>query len=277
MKKIHLDGVTLDGLANVSSDDSGIGRSSPQSDLNEKGENPKYCRISLFENDADEQISLHVSKTVPNATSYRIKELIPANEFYSDEYLTKDIVKVVKEHVLKYGTIQEIRLVGHGSNGQIGEEGSIFTRQAIHDIGQLEKELNVKVANRIVFDACNTFSGLTEDEIKYYSDFAKQHQVQIVGTTSIAEEVDMFGGTLHILCGRYAQFSPSGKILRDELDTRYDPHVLFLPNDRSWTDFFIGHTYEEGIANKEAYELQQKRELNSPKSQKELERYGPKY
>jgi hypothetical protein len=275
MKKIHLDTATLNGLADVSSDDSGSGKPPAHSDLNEKGENPKYCRISLFSNNEDEQSSLYVSKTVPNPTNYRIKELIPPREFFSEEYVTQDILHIIKVQVQKYGTIKEIRIVGHGADGIIGMESQIEIDHFLHSIKNLERDLKVKIADRIVFDACNTFSRTSDDKIKFYSDFAKDHHMQIVGTTSLSSEHDVLG--LHVHSGRYVQFSPNGKIIRDELDTRYNPDMLFLSNDRSWTDFYIGQTPEQGMANKRAYEAKQENDVKFIEKQLKMEKYGPKY
>jgi hypothetical protein len=255
MKKIHFDSAMLSGLAGVSPDDEPGG--DPQtSDTNEIGQNPKYVLISLYEKDSQEEGSIDVEKTIPNPTIYRTRDILTPDEFVKRKLYTEHVLKLVFEHFEKYGTIQEIRFVGDGCRGMMGgkEQQPFIVSWFLNELANYES-LHGKVANRVVFDACNTFRELSDDDVKYYSDYAEGNHTQLVGTTSETGTVVNIYGT-HFNVGRYVQFSPTGKIIRDRLDTRYSPNMLFMSNDRSWTDFYIGHTAKEGAALKKRYEQQ---------------------
>jgi hypothetical protein len=222
--------------------------------------NPKFCRISLFENDQEEEISLLTTETQPNAITYRIKKIVP-NDLPSQEEYQLRISKIINDHVQKYGTIDEIRFVGHGSREWVYSQRmapgykEISTDSILANLSKLENESHVKMARRIVFDACQTFVGLDDEEIEYYREYAKKHNVAIVGTTSNTETLHIFG--LHIRVGRYVQFSPSGNIIWDALDAPYKTCLLNTDSDRSWTDNYVNRNFEQDRIRKKP-EVQQR-------------------
>lgn len=257
MRKMDIDSATLAGLSDVSDPDDSP---SDRQDENEDKPDSKYCRISLFSNNKEEQDNLHNTKTVSNPTIYRIKNLLPKEVSSFVEYQTY-VLKIIKEHVQKYGTINEIRFTGHGSREWMCSKPDSERNERISTISllialeQAEKDLKIKIANRIIFDACKTFVSLDDWKIKYYSEYAKEHKVQIVGTTSNTETLPVLGMYIH--AGRYVQFSPSGKIIWDNLDAPYKAFILMTDRDKSWTDFYIDHTPDEGLTIKKAHEAQQ--------------------
>ena len=183
--------------------------------------------------------------------------------------------KYLKEHVKKYGTIDEVIIIGHGKTGGMSSK-SLFTSFSdnINRIGipymiqylpKAGKEINQKITNRIVFDGCGTFTDLDDKGVKYYRDLAKQHQIQIVGTTSA-----LFAGKgLHH--GRFIQFTPQGEIIRDRLDNRYSP-LAIIGSNSEWTDCFLNKTQEEG---QELWDIKQRqKELEQKARLKRIELEG---
>jgi len=239
--------------------------------------NPKYLMISFFEGEDKDRSSV---KTVQNPTIYDISNLGVSTGDVNEQSMESLLMKILKEQVEKNGTIEEIRFRGHGGSGNIGAKSGkyyILTCNFLDEVAKLEKELGTKIVNRIVFDGCNTFSALNDYFINYYSEYAKKHEVQIVGATS---ETESFAGlSAHI--GRFVQFAPDGNIIRDTLDTRFNPLTLLLENDRSWTDYYIGHTVEDGAMLKKTHDIQQENQREAETKRQELENkradFGPKW
>lgn len=250
--KIRFDQATLSGLREVSVEPDPQTTHAKKQSLNEQ-----YIVISLFQDTKTESDDLLVSKTVDNCTVYKVREMLSAQDRENPQRYTACILKIISDHFERNGVIKEVRIIGHGSGGKMwaSNKSSLDINRLLDDLA-FNEGFHGKIVNRIVFDGCNTFSRIPDKVIEYYSKYAQTHSTEIVGTTSIIDVGStMFGK--HIRTGRYVLFSPQGQILRDKLDTRFDPNVLFLDNDRSWTDFYIGRTFQEGHAIKTAYESKQ--------------------
>ncbi len=240
-----------------------------------KDKNHKYIIISLL-NGEDKIKIKYFAKSVNNPTIYELDGSFDSKKETEGEF----IKNILKEHIKKFGTIDEIMLIGHGgSTDIIGSKNikiNLLTYTFLDKIEELKNELSCSITNRIVFNGCEVFSNLRDGEIKYYSDFAKENKIEIVGTTSI-----ICDGPILPNSGRYVKFSTDGKIVRDsKLD---HPNHLFslLGNDTSWTDFYIGHTAEEGAILKKTYEIQQKNERDAETKRQILQNKmadnGPKF
>jgi hypothetical protein len=195
------------------------------------GDNPKYVVFSLFDS-FDRAIGVEAqSKTRPDATIYYPEKGSASN---TESY----IIDKLREHIRKYGTIDELMISGHSGgiemSSRLGDNG-IDIKSLLERIGFLEEELGHKITNRIVFDGCSTFSELNNSQIKFYRDFADKHDMEIVGLTSFE-----FSG----FAGRHIQFTPKGEVIRDKLDTKNNP-IALVGDDRSWVDYHLGHTQEE--------------------------------
>jgi hypothetical protein len=173
------------------------------------------------------------------------------------------IIDTVREHVKKYGTLGEIRLGGHGDSESIGSslvghsddldlQGFLFRLQ------QLQTELGIKIADRVVFSGCEVFTNLTPEDVNFYRDAAKILGSEIAGPTSTGA---VAYGVMH--AARYVRFTPNGKVERDPImDTPYNPVTyiaiaagwaleatgLTQDHDASWLDCHKGHTQTEGAA-----------------------------
>ena len=200
------------------------------------GDNPKYVVVSLFINEMTKQQKI-VGSGISNPMLYDLDSIANGKNPKDAE---KIIIDKLREHVKKYGTLEELVISGHGDKEKMFD-GNVYnninTETLLENIGYLEQELGKKITNRIVFDGCSTFSGLNNPQIKFYRDFAEKHNMEIVGSTSTT-----FAGEKEI--GRFVQFTSKGEVIRDKLDTRYSRLALDC-DDRSWIDCHLGHTQEE--------------------------------
>ncbi|MFZ4751910.1 MAG: hypothetical protein ACOYLG_01085 [Chitinophagaceae bacterium] len=251
-KDFDIDTETLSGLHDVSNSEV---EEEPNSEKSEQAPNPKYVMISLFSGSDRNKGALTAEKSVSNPAIYEADALCPKGKSTQDW-----VDEILIAHIKKYGPITELKICGHGHPNHLsnGDSGNIIsTFHFLIKYSHFEQSTHIKNSiHRVIFDGCNTFSNLGGGQIEYYREFAKKYNMEIVGTTSLEFSSSVLYGSLSLHAGRFVQFSPKGDIIRDKLDTPYDPAALLF-QDKSWTNYYIGHTQEEGEALKKAAELQQ--------------------
>lgn len=202
------------------------------------GDNPKYVVISLFINEMNDK-QIICSSNISNPTVYDLNKITKGR---NEKDATANVLSIIKEHVKKYGTLDELVIEGHGSKEKMSsgktELNNIDIENILYHLLDLEKELGKKITNRTVFSGCSTFFELKNDEIRVYREFAKEHKIQIVGSTSTTRSGEGYS------IGRFVQFTTEGRVIRDKLDTRYNLYAL-ENNDTSWIDNHLGKTQEE--------------------------------
>jgi hypothetical protein len=205
-----------------------------------ENENPKYVVISLLiDNEATKEQIIAPSDS-DNPFLYDLNTMTNGD---NPKEAYKLIFDKLKEHVKKYGTLDELVIKGHGhteslSSGGDNEKNTISTKQFLYSLAAVEKEMGVKLCNRIVFSACETFSELKPEQVDFYRNFAQENNLEIVGTTSLET---IIGNTNHT---RFVQFAPNGKVIRDKLDCRYSLFAL-MGDDRTWIDYHLNKTKDE--------------------------------
>lgn len=234
MSDFEIEGDILEGLDGVKS---------PHSNkTNSNGNDTSHVMFSLLLEDEVNYGGNNAIKTVENPTIYDGVKF-DSNDAYSA--FDKAIIKHIKEH----GTIDELMISGHGNYGIVssGIDGSymLAANAVLTRLQEIQQETGIKVANRVIFDACRTFSHLSPERIKKHREYAQENGVQIVGTTSLETAVSILDGALKYHSARYILFDTDGNIKRDKMDSKYDP-IAALSNSTSWTDCFIGTTQEEG-------------------------------
>lgn len=134
------------------------------------------------------------------------------------------IIRTIREHVKKYGTLSELMIDGHGNTNQIGHSAPLSTVKFLADMTDLHRELGIKLADRIVFGGCRVFADLNNEDVLFYKDVARKLDAEIVGATSIV------GGAS---AGRFVQFTPDLTVKRDRLDSPFGlwMHCLLMPDD----------------------------------------------
>jgi hypothetical protein len=188
----------------------------------------KHVVITLYPPGIQRKIGTWGASTVSDPTVYHLADR-------TEKDGTEKIYNQLCEHVMKYGTIHEIVLGGHGNDNWGMADINVGT--VCLAIERAEKELHCKVAERVVFSGCSVFSNFPSAIIKYMRDYAQTHKMEMVGSTSTT------GSTVF---GRYVQFTPKGEVIRDKLDARFNPLSLHQDDD-SWVGYHIGRTQQEGV------------------------------
>jgi hypothetical protein len=127
------------------------------------------------------------------------------------------IIRTIKEHVQKYGTLKELMIDGHGMPNYIGITAPLNTEGFLYDLSKLQKELGIKIADRILFAGCRVFADLDFGDVSFYKRIAKDLKAEVVGATNIV--------TTHFplpltpgMFGHFVEFTPEGIVRRDRLN-----------------------------------------------------------
>lgn len=224
--------------------------------------NPKILTYRLF----DKTDPIYYSEATPkeNPTVFKIDDILP-KEFIDKEISVEIFIYAhAQQHMKKYGTLKELWIEGHGSKLSMGDNNNksfdimffINTIDLVYGNSTNSKGVP-KIADRIIFDGCSTFEKLTDDEIKKIRKVADKYDIEIVGTTSSVVDKtnakkDIWGKLFDLsfypfnsqLDGRYVQFTPTGDVIRDKLDTRFGINSLF--EDRSWIDYHLNQSQATG-------------------------------
>jgi hypothetical protein len=165
---------------------------------------------------------------------------------------TKDILEKIETQVRQAGTLKTLTLDSHASPGSLSlTEGGkeVGMSHFLASLDHLEKKLGKKIAERIVFMGCNTFSEMSVKAVEDFRFWAGAHQTALVGTVS-------FTISYVTQPGHYVQFTPEGGVIKDPvLSSDWNPLNLatnFLywryPRATEWSDCHIGRSFEEGAA-----------------------------
>jgi len=165
-----------------------------------------------------------------NPTIYHLNS---AKEGISDPGV---VIRTIREHVRKYGTLKEPMIDGHGFTNHIGLTAPIFTENFLYDVFKLQQELGTKIADRIVFGGCRVFADLGSGDVAYYKNIARDLHAEIVGATTTTYSDPSRP------VGRFVKFTPDGVVKRDQLDTpirfwlenQLSPGSSNKPQDGAW-------------------------------------------
>ncbi len=119
------------------------------------------------------------------------------------------VIRTIREHVQKYGTLKQLMISGHGNKTAIGKSANLNLNLFLNDLEQLQKEAGLKIADRIVFSGCGVFGNFFQGDEETYKKHAKQLGAEIAGATTIVYGADG---------GRFVEFANDGTLKRDRLD-----------------------------------------------------------
>ena len=119
------------------------------------------------------------------------------------------VIRTIREHVHKYGTLKELMISGHGNKTSIGKSADLNLNLFLNDLEQLQKDAGLKIADRIVFNGCGVLGNFFPDDEESYKKHAKQLGAEIAGATTIVYGSDG---------GRFVKFTPDGTVKRDRID-----------------------------------------------------------
>jgi hypothetical protein len=149
-----------------------------------------------------------------------------------------DLVRILREHLQKYGPLKELMIDGHGRTNHEGRVADLDTEQFLREVKTMQEDFGLKVADRIEFVGCSVFAGLSAGDVEFYKRMAQDLKAQIVGSTTPTFVKYNPGGSL-TASGHYWGFTPDGEVQKDRL---YDPdweklHLMSDPEfaeEESW-------------------------------------------
>lgn len=224
--------------------------------------NPKYVTFDLISGSDKEYKKVQAAASVKNPTVFDV--VADNGGVVKDTNLMMGyVLNKLRAHVAKYGTMDELIFTAHGTSESLSNNhkgNAIQTGNMLIAMAQLEQELGTPIAKRVVFSACGTFSELSAGDIAWYRNYAREHNMEVVGTTSdqwsssdgsthlfgvfFEGPEAIFTGKMHIQ--RAVLFTPQGEVKRDKTDDRHNAWAL-THNDRTWVDYHLGHTQDEAI------------------------------
>ena len=149
-----------------------------------------------------------------------------------------DLVRILREHVQKYGPLKELMIDGHGRTNHEGWVADLDTEQFLREVKAMQEDFGLKVADRIEFVGCSVFAGLSAGDVEFYKRMAQDLKAQIVGSTTPTFVKYKLGGSL-TASGHYWEFTPAGEIQKDRLyDADWEKlHLMSDPEfaeEESW-------------------------------------------
>ena len=161
-------------------------------------------------------------------TTHGVNYGVPQNDnatvvFMGSEDFLGNALAQVRAYVETHGTLKNLTIVGHGDTLEIASEKKanelkiIGIPDFLEGLKIIQSDLGKKVAERIVFDACDTMTHPSPAAVEYMRDSAKDLGAQIVGATTEVHYVDNGPGKAQPKAGLIVQFSPDRTVHRDKL------------------------------------------------------------
>lgn len=148
------------------------------------------------------------------------------------------IIRTIREHVKKYGTLKELMIDGHGYTNHMGLTAPIETETFLYDLTKLQDELGIKIADRIEFGGCRVFADLDKAEVGFYKKIAKDLNAEVVGSTTLVfpTPIPVLGPLGPSLSGHFIKFTPEGSVKEDKLNTPITTKYNHLTRSESKAD-----------------------------------------
>jgi hypothetical protein len=173
----------------------------------------------------------------------------------------RNLLQAIRDQVEKSGTLEMLVISSHGTTLTLDAGLPTITNttqfvnvQKIFDeLKNLQQELGVKIADRIVLHACSVFTDMKPEEVAYFRGTAKDLGTQIAGATS-----RWYGGSLQY--ATVIHFDPDGTVGKDALTKWPSPFSSFNqwltssiaewnnPHSDAWFHCHEGKTQEQGAA-----------------------------
>jgi hypothetical protein len=135
----------------------------------------------------------------------------------------RNIKAAVREYVQKHGTLDTLRIFGHGTSqmmvksNESGTETPISVLGVLNRIHDLQEEMGMPIAKRIEFPGCLTFTALSDQDVKIFRTMSKVLGAEIVGSTGYVMRLpDGDKGTVRDTVisfkdGQVGNFTPASK------------------------------------------------------------------
>lgn len=123
------------------------------------------------------------------------------------------------------GRLEEVLIEGHANPGRMAYDNPQTEPMEFIDIGQVLQALAEKDAmpETIIFSGCNTFSHLDDKQVESLSRFAQEHDVNIIGSTSLlaTERLGLFAPAGNWI--KFDRFGDVGVPIEDRFNQRFTP------------------------------------------------------
>jgi hypothetical protein len=187
----------------------------------------------------------------------------PPPQLKDAEPLTTSIIASIRAHVKEHGTIPELRFGGHGSSNRLffgADNVRLYTDELINGIHALQKELGIKIADKVTFQGCNTFTEMSPEWVDYYRKMSKKLGTELIGTTNFLAKSPITGFEslpyISFKNGEVGKFtldvSPvmaAFEIGTIPLKKTFDALIMGrAPIRDNWTQCHTGRSQEEGAA-----------------------------
>lgn len=176
-------------------------------------------------------------------------ESIPFHRNYRDVYA--DIISRIEQQVKANGTLDTIRLDGHGSSQNIGITGNpILPSLLLNKMEELQDKLGIKLANHIEFLGCSVFTNIGEWDVQRYRKSSQKLGAEIIGTTHYATARNE--PLISFKDGAVGRFTEGEWHLKDAVRNAWlrveDPFFHGYEFSLNWLKCHEGKTQEEGEA-----------------------------
>jgi hypothetical protein len=150
----------------------------------------------------------------------------------SDNFLSNTLA-TIRTYIETHGTLENLTIVGHGETNSISTEEiydpergqELNTHALLAGIAEIQKETGIKVANRIVFNACDVMTNLSTSDVASYRKSAQMLGAEIVGGTSVGDYIK--GAQVQPTMELLVAFGPDGSVHRDVLSATPESAAFF--------------------------------------------------
>src|SRR5580704_4837144 len=163
----------------------------------------------------------------------------------ADDFLKKSVDQI-DTYIQNFGTLKTLTIVGHGGSLVVaaahdaGNTTVISIPDFLEKLKQIQKTTGIKVADRIVFNACETLTDLSPAAVEYLRKSAMELGTEIAGATT---DLRYQSGNKSSIVGDagialMAVFKPDGSVQRDKLSASWYQKYGFLSPEIGQGEWF---------------------------------------
>ena len=170
------------------------------------------------------------------------------------------IVDALRKELKEHGTVGELRFSGHGDSNRMylldDKSKRIDLSNLLNALAILQQETGIKIADKISFIGCNTFTNEKTKWVGYYRDMSKILGAELVGATDFVSQQSLipipgmeYQKLISFKDGQIGHFTPSHQSLLampSLLITKICSGLLGVEHSDEWVQHHEGHTQAEG-------------------------------
>lgn len=226
-----------------------------------EGSAPSVLIVNMFAaNSAEYQDSIHDRVQRIGEAGANAMVISPSGQDAAS--ITASIVQAIKDRVKENGTFEEIRFDAHGTSATIKFGEQRIQTDIINLTNALviaQQELGTKLANKISFQGCNTFTDLTSEQVRTLREASAQLGAELVGTldyqmaaTDVATRASEYDRFISFKDGQVGHFTPdngnNANLPFSMRVTKFLDYFKSTPHSSGWVQCHEGRTQNEGAA-----------------------------